>query len=334
MFKIRSLATAVTLAGSISMAHALESLPTQAPAPADNPTTEAKVELGRMLYHDPRLSSTGTVSCSSCHNTMLGGEDNRPNSMGINGQTGGRSAPTVWNAAFNQVQFWDGRAASREEQAAGPVTNPIEMGMKSWDDVVARLKSIDGYAKAFAEAFGDNSISKENATKAIAAYERTLITPNSAYDKYASGDQAAMTEQQIRGMNKAVELGCTGCHSGPAFNGGGAFQKFPVIPNGYFEAQYHFMKDKGRAEVTNKAEDEHLFKVPTLRNVALTAPYFHNGSVKTLDQAIKLMAKLQLDKDLAPEEIADIEAFLNALTGEFPKQQMPRLPGTPGRTFN
>ncbi len=335
MFKIRSLVTALTLAGSVSVASALDTLPTEAPAPADNPTTEAKVELGKMLYHDPRLSSTGTVSCSSCHNTMLGGEDNRPNSMGVNGQTGGRSAPTVWNAAFNQVQFWDGRAASLEEQAAGPVTNPIEMGMKSWDDVVARLKSIDGYNQAFAQAFGrEDSISKDNATKAIAAYERTLITPNSPYDKYAAGDQSALTEQQIRGLNKAVEVGCTGCHSGPAFNGGGSFQKFPVIDNGYFEAQYHFMKDKGVAEVTKKAADEHLFKVPTLRNVALTAPYFHNGSVKTLDQAIKIMAKLQLNKDLSKEEIADIEAFLNALTGEFPKQTMPALPGTPGRTVN
>jgi cytochrome c peroxidase len=149
MFKIRSLVTALTLVGSISVASAWETLPTVAPAPADNPTTQEKIELGKMLYHDPRLSSTGTVSCASCHNTMLGGEDNRPNSMGVNGQTGGRSAPTVWNSAFNAVQFWDGRAESLEAQAAGPVTNPIEMGMKSWDDVVARLKSIEGYRVAF-----------------------------------------------------------------------------------------------------------------------------------------------------------------------------------------
>ena len=145
MFKIRSLVTALALTSSISVASAWEALPTQVDAPADNPTTAAKVELGQMLYHDPRLSSTGTVSCSSCHNTMLGGEDNRATAMGVNGQTGGRSAPTVWNSAFNKVQFWDGRAASLEDQAAGPVTNPIEMGMKNWDEVVARLKSIEGY---------------------------------------------------------------------------------------------------------------------------------------------------------------------------------------------
>ncbi|MDO9241335.1 cytochrome-c peroxidase [Methylicorpusculum sp.] len=334
MLKMRILVTALALAGSVSAVHAAGSLPKTAPAPADNPTTQEKVVLGQMLYHDPRLSSTGTVSCASCHNTMLGGEDNRPNSMGVNSQTGGRSAPTVWNSAFNQVQFWDGRAASLEEQAAGPVTNPIEMGMKSWDDVVVRLKTIEGYQDAFEKAFGKDSISKDNATKAIAAYERTLITPNSPFDKYVDGDKGALTEQQVRGMKKAVELGCTGCHSGPAFNGAGTFQKFPVNSSGYFEAKYHFKKDKGLAEVTKKAEDEHMWKVPTLRNIALTAPYMHNGSVATLEDAVKLMGKLQLGQDLAKDDIADIVAFLNALTGEFPKQAMPALPGTSGRSFN
>ena len=334
MFKFRSLVTALGFVCSISTALAWEALPTTAPVPAENPTTAEKVELGKMLYHDPRLSSTGTVACASCHNTMLGGEDNRPNSMGVNGQTGGRSAPTVWNSAFNSVQFWDGRAASLEAQAAGPVTNPIEMGMKSWDDVVARLKSIEGYQAAFEAAFGKDAISKENATKAIAAYERTLITPNSAYDKYVSGDKTALTAQQVRGMEKVAELGCTSCHSGPAFNGPGVFQAFPVISNPYFEAQYHFSKDKGLAEVTKKSDDEHLWKVPTLRNIALTAPYFHNGSVKTLDEAVLIMGKLQLGKDLTKDEVADVVAFLNALTGPFPKQEMPVLPGTPGKTFN
>jgi len=333
MFKIRSLVTALALASSISVAQAWEALPTEAPAPADNATTAAKVELGQLLYHDPRLSSTGTVSCASCHNTSLGGEDNRPNSMGVNGQTGGRSAPTVWNAAFNKVQFWDGRAASLEEQAAGPVTNPIEMGMASWDDVVARLKTIDGYVTSFEQVFGKDSISKENATKAIAAYERTLITPNSPYDRYVAGDKSALTAQQVRGLEKVAELGCTGCHSGPAFNGPGVFQKFPVIPNGSLEASHHFSKDKGLAEVSKKVEDEHLWKVPTLRNIALTAPYLHNGSAKTLDETVKLMAKLQLGKDLSKDETADIVAFLNGLTGEFPKQKFPTLPGTPGKSF-
>lgn len=334
MFTLRSLIAAIALTGAMSVAHAWETLPTEAPAPADNATTAEKVELGKMLYHDPRLSSTGTVSCSSCHNTLLGGEDNRANSMGVMAQTGGRSAPTVWNAAFNSVQFWDGRAASLEAQAAGPVTSAIEMGMKNWDEVVARLQRIEGYQKAFETAFGKDSISKENATKAIAAYERTLITPNSAYDRYVSGDTTALTAQQVRGMEKVAELGCVMCHSGAAFNGAGMFQRFPVHDNPYFNAQYHFKKDKGVAEVSKNPADEHLWKVPTLRNIALTAPYFHNGSVKTLEDAVRIMAKVQLDKELAKDEIADIVAFLNALTGEFPKQTMPILPATAGKTFN
>lgn len=334
MFKIRSLVIACALwTGAVSIANAWEVLPNQAPEPQDNPSSPEKIELGKMLYHDPRLSSTGTVSCASCHNTMAGGDDNRPNSLGVNAQAGGRSSPTVWNSAFNKVQFWDGRAATLEEQAAGPVTNPIEMGMKSWEEVVARLKAIPGYQKAFEEAFGKDTISKENATRAIAAYERTLITPNSAYDKFVGGDKSALSAQQVRGMEKMAELGCTSCHSGPAFNGAGMFQKFPVIADSYLEAQYHFTKDKGVAEVSKKKEDEHLFKVPTLRNITQTAPYFHNGSVATLEGAVSVMGKVQLNKDLSKEEIADIVAFLNALTGEFPKQTMPRLPETAGKTF-
>ncbi len=333
MSKIHSLVAAIAVAGFSSVAWS-DALPTKAPAPANNPTTPAKVSLGKMLYHDPRLSSSGTVSCASCHNTMLGGEDNRGGSVGVGGQVGGRSAPTVWNAAFNEVQFWDGRAASLEEQAAGPVTNPIEMGMKSWDDVVARLETIEGYQVAFEKAFGKDSISKDTATKAIAAYERTLITPNSPYDKYVKGNKSAMTEQQIRGMKTAVEIGCTSCHSGPAFNGPGTFQKFPVISHGAIQAQFKLKKDKGLAEVTGKEKDEHFWKVPTLRNVALTAPYFHNGKVKTLDRAVKVMAKLQLGKDLSDKEVEDIVAFLGALTGEFPKQEMPVLPPSNGTTFN
>ena len=335
MFKLHSLVTAFALMSSMSAANAWDTLPTQAPEPANNPSTPEKVALGQMLYHDPRLSSTGTVSCASCHNTMLGGEDNRPNSMGVNGQTGGRSSPTVWNSAFNKVQFWDGRAASLEEQAAGPVTNAIEMGMKSWDDVVARLKDIEGYQVAFKHAFpGENAISKDHATKAIAAYERTLITPNSPYDKFVGGDKSALSAEQIRGMDKVAELGCTGCHSGAAFNGAGMFQKFPMTPDGYLEAKYHFSKDKGVAEVSKKSEDEHFWKVPTLRNVAITAPYLHNGSVQTLDEAVQIMAKVQLGKELAKNDVADIVAFLSALTGEFPKQKMPILPETTGKTVN
>jgi cytochrome c peroxidase len=341
MFTLRLSTLALAMAGASAAVADWQALPDRAPEPAANPSTPAKVELGKMLYLDPRLSSTGTVSCNSCHNVMLGGEDNRGGSVGVHGQVGGRSAPTVWNAAFNSVQFWDGRAPSLEEQAKGPVTNPIEMGMKSWDEVVARLKAIPGYPEAFAAAFGSGDVvTADNAAKAIAAYERTLITPNSAYDRYVTGDQSALTEQQVRGMNTFAEVGCSNCHAGPAFNGPALpegtpfFMRFPTFVNGMFEAKYGFSQDKGRAEVTKKAEDEHLFKVPTLRNVALTAPYFHNGKVKTLDEAVRVMAKLQLNRDLSDQQIADVVAFLNALTGEFPQQQMPRLPGLPNKTFD
>ncbi len=337
MLNFRSFLTIFILAGATTMAGAgqWEALPNKAPQPTDNPTTKAKVDLGRILFLDPRLSSTGTVSCNSCHNVMLGGEDNRAVAMGVDGQTGGRSAPTVWNAAFNEVQFWDGRAPSLEAQAQGPVTNPIEMGMKSWDDVVARLKTIPGYAELFQKAFGDaNSISRDNAAKAIAAYERTLITPNSAYDKYVKGNKKALTDQEVRGMNTFAEVGCGGCHSGPAFNGPGTFMKFPLHPNKVFQSKYKLTKDKGLAEVTGKSNDNNMWKVPTLRNIALTAPYFHNGSVKSLNRAVELMGTLQLGQKLTKDQIVDIVAFLNALSGPFPKQSMPRLPGTPGTTFN
>ena len=338
----RSITCALIVMSATSVASATDwkTLPDTAPAPADNPTTADKVELGKMLFLDPRLSSTGTVSCNSCHNVMAGGEDNRSGSMGVNGQIGGRSAPTVWNAAFNSVQFWDGRAPSLEEQAKGPVTNPIEMGMKNWDEVIARLEQIPGYQAPFEKAFGqDKSINVDNVAKAIAAYERTLITPNSPYDQYVKGNKKALTEQQVRGMELFAATGCVQCHSGAAFNGPeqaagtGFFMKFPVHKNGHLEAKYKFSKDEGRTEATKDAVDKHLWKVPTLRNIALTAPYFHNGSVTTLEEAVKVMAKLQLDKQLSDEEVADISAFMNALTGEFPKQTMPVLPPTPGKTF-
>ncbi|GAB4354568.1 MAG: cytochrome-c peroxidase [Methylohalobius crimeensis] len=342
MFDMKPLLTVVALASVTHSAGAIQwqSLPEEAPAPADNPTTPAKVELGKILYFDPRLSSTGTFSCNSCHNVMAGGDDNRPFAAGVHGQTGGRSAPTVWNAAFHATQFWDGRAASLEDQARGPVTNPVEMGMKSWDDVVSRLKQVPGYPDLFKEAFGaDAEITEDNAVKAIAAYERTLITPNSPYDRYVEGDKSALSDQQVRGMQTFAEVGCVGCHSGPAFSGqmkqgAGVFQKFPVFDNPFFERKYNFKEDLGRYDVTKQEADKHLFKVPTLRNVALTAPYFHNGSVKTLDQAVRVMGKLQLNRDLTDEQVADIVAFLNGLTGEFPEQEMPRLPVTPGKTFD
>ncbi len=314
-----------------------KALPEKAPEPADNPTTAEKVELGQMLYFDPRFSQTGTVSCNSCHNLMLGGDDNRDFSMGVHGKTGGRSAPTVWNAAFASSQFWDGRAASLEDQARGPVVNPVEMGMSDLEKAMSRVRAIPGYKPYFERAFGDKDpMTVENAAKAVAAFERTMITPNSPYDRFVKGDRAALSAQEQRGMQAFADTGCISCHSGPAFNGPsmpagtGFFMKFPTFAGGDYVKKYDLAKDRGRFEATGNEADMYLFKVPTLRNVALTAPYFHNGSVATLGEAIRVMAKVQLNADLDDAKVADIEAFLNALTGEFPELKLPRLPATSG----
>lgn len=312
-------------------------LPDQPPIPEDNPQSEAKVLLGKTLYFDPRFSEHGTLSCNSCHNVMAAGDDNRPNSIGMHDARGGRSAPTVWNAAFYSTQFWDGRAATLEEQAKGPVQNPIEMGMASLDEAMSRLMKIPGYKPMFEAAFPgeENPLSADNAAKAVAAFERTLITPSSAYDRYVKGDKAALTEQQVRGMNTFAEIGCTACHSGPNFSGPslpmgtGFFMKFPTYPGSDYDKQYRLLDDTGRHQVTKEDKDNHMWRVPTLRNVALTAPYFHNGNVPTLDEAVRVMAKTQLNKDLSEDQVVDIVAFLNGLSGEFPELAMPRLPLSP-----
>jgi cytochrome c peroxidase len=317
-----------------SISYALEPLPKTPPIPADNPMSAAKIELGKELYFDPRLSKTGTISCNSCHNVMLGGDDNRATSMGHNGKLGGRSAPTVWNSAFHSVQFWDGRAASLEEQAKGPVTNPIEMGMDSHEIALKRLLSIPGYQKEFKAVFGDEKITIDHVAKAIAAYERTLLTPNSPFDRYMKGNKKALNASAQRGMQLVQTVGCTTCHMGPLFagptlpQGQGFYQKFPMIPGSDYESKYELTQDLGRFEATKKPEDKNFWRVPTWRNVALTAPYFHNGKVKTLDEAVRVMAKTQLNKTLTDAEVTDIVEFLNSLTGEFPKQVMPRLPET------
>jgi cytochrome c peroxidase len=321
-----------------TQAQTWEALPTVAPAPADNPTTFAKIELGKMLYHDPRFSETGTVSCASCHNVMEGGDDHRPTSVGVHGVLGGRNAPTVYNAAFLSSQFWDGRAATLEDQAKGPITNPVEMGMKDLPSAMARIRAIPGYQPYFAAAFGAQGdvTTIDNAARAIAAYERTLITPNSPYDRFVQGDRAALDAQQQRGMQLFASLGCQGCHSGATFSGPAAkvgtpfLQRFPAIATSPYVAQFDLAADKGRAVSTGQAGDEHMWRVPTLRNLSYTAPYMHNGQVKSIADAVRVMASTQLGRELEPAEAADLGAFLVALTGEFPQQTMPRLPPTPG----
>lgn len=338
--RIRNAIAMLFLSGACSLAAAQspwQALPRIAPAPADNPTTAAKVELGAMLFFDPRFSSTGTVSCFSCHNVMEGGDDHRPTSIGVHGQVGGRNAPTVWNSAFHSVQFWDGRAPSLEEQAKGPPVNPIEMGMPDLNGVIGRVAAIPGYKPYFERAFGPGDvITMDNAARAIAAYERTLITPDSAYDRFVRGDRKALTAQQRTGMDKFLSTGCMSCHQGAAFDGPnlpagtGFFMKFPLFETSPYVAQYSLTQDPGRAAATGVATDKAMWRVPTLRNLTYTAPYMHNGMVKSLPEAVKVMASTQLDVALTDGDAADIAAFLESLSGPFPKQAMPRLPATPG----
>ncbi|PCJ86979.1 MAG: cytochrome-c peroxidase [Thiotrichaceae bacterium] len=328
--------TLMMLLASTAVSAEWQALPDVAPAPKDNPTTEAKVKLGKMLFMDPRFSSTGTVSCNSCHNVMEGGDDSRTFSMGVHGKTGGRNAPTVWNSAFHSVQFWDGRADLLEDQAKGPVTNPVEMGVSEIEQAMDKVRSVPGYKPYFDKAFGQDSMTVVNAAKAVAAFERTLITPNSPYDKYVKGDKKAMNAQQVRGMETFAAVGCVSCHSGAAFNGPkmefgqGFYAKFPTFADNTYVKEYDLATDKGREEVTGSKADANMFRVPTLRNITDTAPYFHNGSVNNLSESVRIMAKLQLNKTLSEEEVKDIVAFLGALTGEYPEITMPRLPATSG----
>lgn len=331
--------TTLMLAASIQAG--AEVLPAKPPVPASNPMTSAKIELGKQLYFDPRLSLSGAVSCNSCHNVMAGGDDQRANSIGHMGQTGGRSSPTVWNSAFLSVQFWDGRAKSLEEQAKGPLTNPIEMAMPNHDAVMARLRKIPGYVDGFKKAFPKEvkaaaDMNIDHVAMAIATYERTLISGNSPYDQFMKGKKSSLSAAAQRGLKAVQETGCLSCHSGPNFagpmlpEGVGFYQKFPVYPGSDYDKKYDLLKDKGRFEVTKAEQEKNFWRVPTWRNIALTAPYFHNGSVKTLDEAVRVMAKTQLNKDLSADQVSDIVAFLESLTGQFPEQKMPRLPETKG----
>ncbi|MFD1632168.1 cytochrome-c peroxidase [Haloplanus ruber] len=306
--------------------------------------TEAKVELGKKLYFDPRLSDTGSISCNTCHNVMEGGDGSRQVGRGVHGQTGPRNSPTVWNAVFMSTQFWDGRADTLEEQAKGPITAGVEMGMPSSGAAMEKIRSNPGYVELYEDVYGgENPVTLNNTVDAIAAYERTLITPNSSYDRYVRGDADALTEEQLQGMQKFKELGCQSCHSGPAFNGpqwqmengNGYYQQLGVYSDSNAQCQeyidrYNLYADSGRAGVTGDDADEHMYKVPTLRNTEYTAPYFHNGRVRTLENATKVMASCQLDQNITDEEAEQVTAFLTSLSGEFPEQDVPRIPSRSG----
>lgn len=275
----------------------------------------AKVALGRRLYHDDLLSGDGTISCATCHGIATGGAEPRKVSTGIKGQQGPINAPTVFNASFNFVQFWDGRAKDLKEQAAGPVANPGEMGAE-WPKVVEAVQKDERYQKDFAAAYG-GKIDQDTITDAIAEYEKTLITP-SRVDKFLRGDAAALTDQEKAGYALFKSVGCTTCHQGVNV-GGSMYQKMGLVKD-YFAARGTPLTeaDNGRFNVTKAEGDKHFFKVPTLRNVERTAPYFHDGSHDTLEAAVKTMASVQLAKDLKDDEVAAISAFLRALSGDVP----------------
>ncbi len=289
-----------------------------------NPITPAKTDLGRMLYYETRISRSHKINCNTCHLLDKYGVDNEPVSDGHNDLTGTRNSPTVYNAAGHFVQFWDGRAPDVEEQSKAPVLNPVEMAMPDEASVVAALKSIPGYVAAFKRAFPTESgpVTFGNFAEAVGAFERQLVTP-SRWDRLLKGDKDALTDAEKAGFNKFYDSGCATCHSG-TYLGGQMFQKLGVVkpwPN---------QKDTGRHQVTKRAEDRMKFKVPSLRNVEKTAPYLHDGSVKSLEETIRLMGEYETGHKLSPAGAASIAAFLRSLTGTIPAAfvKPPRLPSS------
>jgi cytochrome c peroxidase len=301
-----------------------EPIPPTPPAIPGNPATPEKIALGKMLFFEPRLSASHGISCNSCHNLGLGGADGMPTSVGHRWQHGGRNAPTVLNASFNLAQFWDGRAKDLEEQAGGPILNPIEMASTK-TDVVALLRSIPGYGAAFAEAFpgAPSPATLENAQKAIALFEATLITPDAPFDRYLRGATDALTAEQKAGLGLFMEKGCADCHAGINI-GGSMYARFGLASAPGPELLPP--DDKGRVAVTKEADDTYVYKVPTLRNITLTAPYFHTGKVWDLREAVAVMGTVQRGERLTEDEIDKITIFLESLTGEQPKVSYPVLP--------
>jgi cytochrome c peroxidase len=282
------------------------------PIPAMPRQDAARVELGRQLFSDVRLSANNRTSCSSCHDLANGGADRRARSIGFGGTLTAVNAPTVLNAALNFRQFWDGRADSLETQVDNVVRNPVEMGSR-WEDVVAKLSAIDRYASAFNAAYKDG-VTKANIVNAIASYERTLVTPDSRFDRYLRGDDNAISAAEKLGYAKFKQYGCVACHQGVNV-GGNMFQKFGVMGDYFAERGAPTDADLGRYRVTGEESDRNVFKVPSLRNVAATAPYFHDGSARTLDEAVDVMFTYQLGRVPSAEDRRAIVGFLHTLSG-------------------
>jgi cytochrome c peroxidase len=275
---------------------------------------ERKLALGRDLFFDPRLSADDSVSCATCHNPALGGTDNQPVSTGVKGSKGVLNAPTVLNAALNFRQFWNGRAETLEEQIDGPISNPVEMA-SSWPQVIAKLDDDAALKRRFADLYADG-ISPRTIRDAIATFERSLLTPNAPFDRFLLGDENAISAQAREGYRLFLGLGCATCHQGSNV-GGNMYEKLGATTPYYTPKNPAQARDNGRYDLTRVEEHRTEFKVPGLRNVARTAPYFHDGSIKTLEEAVTLMARHQLDMELPPTDVARIVAFLNALTGQL-----------------
>lgn len=338
-FKTVLLAAALASASAVSLAtadelreqamEAFKPLPSTVPAVADNPITPEKIELGKALFFDPRMSASGVFSCNSCHNLATGGDDNMPTSIGHGWQKGPRNSPTVLNAVFNIAQFWDGRADDLKAQAKGPVQAGVEMA-NTPDNVIATLNSMPQYVEWFKAAFPDEAdpVTFDNFAKAIEAFEATLTTP-APLDAYLNGDDNAMTDVQKEGMALFIDKGCSACHNGINLGGNGYY------PFGLIEkpgADILPAGDKGRFAVTETADDEYVFRAAPLRNIAQTAPYFHSGLVWDLKVAVQIMGESQLGEDLTDEEADKMVAFLEALTGTMPEVTYPVLPAETAAT--
>lgn len=316
--KLKMLVSTLALFGAFSANLAMAKEPIEPISLVKN-INSAQVELGKKLFFDPRLSKSGFISCNSCHNLSMGGTDNLPTSIGHNWQQGPINSPTVLNASLNIAQFWDGRAKDLQEQAGGPIANPKEMAF-SHDLAIKVLSSIPAYKAEFNKVFGSKQITIEHITQAIAEFEKTLVTPNSRFDQWLRGDKKAITEQELAGYQLFKDSGCVACHNGAAV-GGSSFQKLGLV------MPYKTKNPaKGLFALTHKNEDLYKFKVPTLRNIELTYPYFHDGQVASLEQAVNLMGQLQLGRDFTQDETSKIVAFLKTLTGEQPSFPLPTLP--------
>ncbi len=287
------------------------------PIPEVNPfhPSPDKVALGEKLYHDTRLSGNNTISCATCHDLDTGGVDLAVVSTGIDGKKGTINAPTVYCAAFNFAQFWDGRAHTLQEQAAGPVANPVEMGA-TWDAVVKKISEDPEYVAEFKNAY-NGIISKDTITDAIAEFEKTLLAPNCLFDHYLRGDKKALSDEQLQGYELFLEDECATCHTGVIL-GGLTFERMGLTRD-YFKLRGGEITeaDLGRYNVTKREYDRHKFKTPTLRNIALTPPYFHDGSAKTLDEAVRIMAEVETSQPLSEQEVKQIVAYLETLTGYY-----------------